>query len=140
MITPNTPSLAARLTRTTGLQLLLVAGSLSIFSFTLGRNSGFQQSEAHRTNLSVVRVSEQLSRKLSYPTIINGLNQAAIAEDPSLLSDFDKLSSRFWRQLRSFPVDYINYGSTDGSFLGVEKEATGLCFTTKTASALGGAP
>ena len=128
MIHPNTPSLATRLTRTTGLQLLLVAGSLSIFSFTLGRNSGFQQSEAHRTNLSVVRVSEQLSRKLSYPTIINGLNQAAIAEDPSLLSDFDKLSSRFWRQLRSFPVDYINYGSTDGSFLGVEKRSDGSLF------------
>ena len=118
-------SLAARLSRTTGLQLLLVAGSLSVFSFSLGRNSGFQQSEAHRTHLPVVRLSEQLSQKLSYPTIINGLNQAAIAEDPSLLKDFDKLSNRFWRQLRSFPVDYINYGSVDGSFLGVEKRADG---------------
>ena len=114
-------SLATRLTRTTGLQLMLVAGSLSIFSFSLGRHSGIQQSEAHRSNIPVVQVSEQLSRKLSYPTIINDLNQAAITADPELLTNFDKLSHRFWRQLRSFPVDYINYGSADGSFLGIEK-------------------
>ena len=115
------PSLSAKLSRTTGLQLVLVAGSLSALSFSLGRNSGFQQIEAHRATVPVVRVAEQLSRKLSYPTIINDLNVAAVSADPELLNDFDRLSHRFWRQLKSFPVDYINYGSTDGSFLGIEK-------------------
>lgn len=117
------PSLSAKLSRTTGLQLVLVAGSLSALSFSLGRNSGFQQIEAHRATVPVVRVTEQLSRKLSYPTIINDLNVAAVSADPSLLEDFDRLSQRFWRQLKSFPVDYINYGSTDGSFLGIEKRS-----------------
>ena len=133
----NNTSLATKLTRATGLQLLLVAGSLSIFSYSVGRNSGFQQSEAHRTNLPVVRLSEQLSKKLSYPTIINGLNQEAITEDPLLLKDFDKLTRRFWRQLRSFPVDYINYGSTDGSFLGVEKRANGSLFQNEDSQRFG---
>jgi len=72
------PSLSAKLSRTTGLQLVLVAGSLSALSFSLGRNSGFQQIEAHRATVPVVRVAEQLSRKLSYPTIINDLNVAAV--------------------------------------------------------------
>lgn len=133
----NNTSLATKLTRATGLQLLLVAGSLSVFSYSVGRNIGFQQSETHRTNLPVVRVSEQLSKKLSYPTIINGLNQEAIAEDPLLLKDFDKLTRRFWRQLRSFPVDYINYGSIDGSFLGVEKKANGSLFQNEDSKRFG---
>ena len=111
--------LAKKLTRTTGLQLTLVAGSLSILGFFVGRNIVMEQKESHRAHLPVVRVSERLSSKVSFPTIINQLNEEAIAADPILLKDFDKLSLRFWRQLRSFPVDYINYGSEDSSFLGI---------------------
>ena len=118
-------SLAEKLSLTTGLQLILVAGSLSILSFTLGRQGAIQKKEALRARIPVVQVSEQLSRKLSYPTIINQLNEAAIAADPELLSDFDRLSNRFWRQLHSFPVDYINFGGTNGVFLGLEKTDTG---------------
>ena len=118
-------SLAEKLSLTTGLQLILVAGSLSFLSFTLGRQGAIQQKEAFRARIPVVQVSEQLSRKLSYPTIINQLNEAAIAADPELLTDFDRLSNRFWRQLHSFPVDYINFGGINGVFLGLEKTDTG---------------
>ena len=114
-------SLAEKLSLTTGVQLILVAGSLSVFSFSLGRQGAIQQREALRARIPVVQVSEQLSKKLSYPTIINELNEAAIAADPELLNDFDRLSNRFWRQLQSFPVDYINFGGTNGIFLGLEK-------------------
>lgn len=130
-------SLAGRLIRTTGLQLVLVAGSLSALSFTLGRSSGITERESHRAHLPVVQVSERLSSKLSYPTIINTLNQEAIAEDPTLLTNFDKLSSRFWRQLRSFPVDYINYGATDGSFLGLEKTPDNAIFHNEDSTRFG---
>ena len=133
-MTRSSLSLASRLIRTTGLQLVLVAGSLSVLSFTLGRSSGITERETHRAHLPAVQVSERLSSKLSYPTIINTLNQEAIAEDPSLLSNFDQLSSRFWRQLRSFPVDYINYGATDGSFLGLEKTADNEIFHNEDSS------
>ena len=118
-------SLAEKLSLTTGLQLVLVAGSLSILSFSLGRQGAIQQKEVLRARFPVVQVSEQLSRKLSYPTIINELNEAAIVADPQLLNNFDRLSKRFWRQLRSFPVDYINFGGTNGIFLGLEKTNTG---------------
>ena len=130
-------SLAGKLSRTTGLQLILVAGSLSFLSFSLGRQAEIQQREAHRAQVPAVQVSEQLSRKLSYPTIINELNEAAIAADPDLLQDFDRLSKRFWRQLNSFPVDYINYGGTDGSFLGLEKTKSGEVFHNEDSQRLG---
>ena len=118
-------SLAKKLSRATGLQLFLVAGSLSIFSFSVGRHDSIQKREALRAKIPAVQISEQLSKRLSYPTIINELNQAAIADDPQLLYDLDRLSRRFWRQLQSFPVDYINFGSTDGTFLGLGKSVTG---------------
>ena len=118
-------SLATKLGRTTGLQLILVAGSLSIFSFSVGRHESIQKREALRAKIPAVQVSEQLSKRLSYPTIINELNQSAIADDPQLLNDFDRLSRRFWRQLQSFPVDYINFGKPDGTFLGLGKSVTG---------------
>ena len=62
-------SLAKKLTRTTGVQLILVAGSLSILGFSVGRNIAIEQKEAHRAHLPVVRVSERLSSKISFPTI-----------------------------------------------------------------------
>jgi len=136
-MTRSSLSLAGRLIRTTGLQLVLVAGSLSALSFTLGRSSGITERESHRANLPVVQVSERLSSKLSYPTIINTLNQEAIAADPTLLNNFDKLSRRFWRQLRSFPVDYINYGATDGSFLGLEKTPDNAIFHNEDSTRFG---
>ena len=130
-------SLARQLTFATGLQLTLVAGSLSILGFSIGRNLVIEQKEAHRADLPIVRVSERLSSKLSFPLIINQLNESAIYSDPKILKDFDKLSLRFWRQLRSFPVDYINYGSEDGSFLGIEKSEDGDFFHNEDSDRLG---
>ena len=130
-------SLARQLTFATGLQLTLVAGSLSILGFSIGRNLVIEQKEAHRADLPIVRVSERLSSKPSFPLIINQLNESAIYSDPNILKDFDKLSLRFWRQLSSFPVDYINYGSEDGSFLGIEKSEDGDFFHNEDSDRLG---
>ena len=119
----NILSLGQRLVRSTGLQLILVAGSFSLLSYTLGRNSGIQQSEVHRTNLSITEIREQLSGKLRVPMFLNDLNASAIDAQPDLLTDFDSLGRRFWRQLKAFPVDYVNYGAPDGSFLGLERSS-----------------
>ena len=121
----NALSLGQRLVRSTGLQLVLVAGSFSLLTYTLGRNSGIQQSEAYRTNLSITQIREQLSGKLRVPMFLNDLNASAIDAQPELLTDYDTLGNRFWRQLTAFPVDYINYGAPDGSFLGLERSSDG---------------
>ena len=67
-------SLAKKLTRTTGIQLILVAGSLSILGFSVGQKYVIEQKESLRAHLPVIRVSERLSSKISFPTIINQLN------------------------------------------------------------------
>ena len=110
MIQHSTLSLGQRLVRSTGLQLILVAGSFSLLTYTLGRNSGIQESEVHRTNLSITEIREQLSGKLRVPMFLNDLNASAIDAQPDLLKNFDTLGRRFWHQLKAFPVDYINYG------------------------------
>ena len=56
---------------------------------------------------------------------LNDLNASAIDAQPNLLKNFDTLGRRFWHQLKAFPVDYINYGAPDGSFLGLERGSDG---------------
>ena len=90
-------------------------------TYTLGRNSGIEESEVHRTNVSITEIPEQLSGKLRVPMFLNALNASAINAQPDLLKDFDTLGCRFWHQLKVFPVNYINYGAPDGSFLGLER-------------------
>ena len=85
----STLSLGQRLVRSTGLQLILVAGSFSLLTYTLGRNSGIQQSERHRTNLLITEIREQLSGKLRVPIFLNDLNASAIDAQPNLLKNFD---------------------------------------------------
>ena len=101
-------SLAQQLVRSTGLQLMLVASAVGILTYSLERNSGLQRSEHHRATLPVVQVTEKLSSKLREPIHLNELNQAAIKADPTLHTNFDKLGLRFWGQLKSFSIDYIN--------------------------------
>ena len=107
------------------MQLTLLAVSFSLLTYTLGRNSGIQQSERHRTNLLITQIHEQLSVKLRVPMFLNDLNASAIDAQPDLLKNFATLGHWFWRQLKAFPVDYINYGAPDGSFLDLKRGSDG---------------
>ncbi|WP_411867874.1 ATP-binding protein [Vulcanococcus limneticus] len=118
-------SLSSRLALVSALQLLLVAGSLSALSFALGRRSGLQLSEAYRQNASVVELSTRLSRKLNYPLWINALNLLELQQDHADGLNLPRLTQTFWRQMQVFPVDYINVGTANGEFLGLERTASG---------------
>ena len=96
-----------------------MASAIGILTYSLDA-SGLQRSEHHRATLPWC--ASKLSSKLREPIHLNELNQAAINADPSLLKDWS-LGRRFWRQLKSFSVDYINYGATDGFLSGLEKTA-----------------
>ena len=134
----STLSLGQRLVRSTGLQLILVAGSFSLLTYTLGRNSGIQESEVHRTKLSITEIREQLSGKLRVPMFLNDLNASAIDAQPDLLKNFDVLGAVL-HQLKAFPVDYINYGAPDGSFLGLERGSDDDVLLYEDSTRLGGA-
>ena len=117
--------LANRLAAVSAVQLLLVTGGFSLLSYSLGRRSGLELSEVYRQNASVVDLSIRLSSKLSYPIWINELNLNWLKADPERERDFGALAERFWNQMKVFPVDYINIGNADGSFVGLERTAEG---------------
>lgn len=117
--------LANRIAVTSGLQLLLVAGGFGLLSFSLGRRSGLATSELYRQNASLVELSTALSGKLSYPLWLNRLNLLDLQYGHRSPADFETLRQRFWRQMQVFPVDYINFGTADGTFIGMERTGTG---------------
>lgn len=117
--------LANRLALVSALQLILVTGGFSLLSYSLGRRSGLELGEAYRQNASVVDLSIRLSNKLSYPIWINELNLNWLRNNPDRQRDPAAISERFWNQMQVFPVDYINIGSTDGAFVGLERTASG---------------
>ena len=117
--------LANRLALVSGLQLLLVAGSLAALSFNLGRRSGLESSEAYRQDASLVELSTHLSRKLNDPIWINALNLQWLRNQPGRRDDVQAMAERFWNQMQVFPVHYINFGGVDGAFVGLERTASG---------------
>ena len=107
------------------LQLLLVSGGFGLLSYSLGRRSGLLLSDTVRQNASVVELATRLSTKLSYPIWINELNLNWLANEPNRAENVTAISERFWTQMQVFPVDYINFGSADGSFVGMERTSKG---------------
>ena len=129
--------LANRLALTSGLQLLLVAGALSALTYALGQRSGLQVSESYRQSASMRELSQRLSQKLSFPRTINALNLLESSAKPPTPADFDHLAQVFWRQMQVFPVAYINYGSADGAFIGVERTDRGTLLLNEDSPRLG---
>ena len=117
--------LANRLVLVSAAQLILVTGGFSLLSYSVGRRSGLELGEAYRQNASVVDLSIRLSSRLSYPIWINELNINWLRNKPERERDVDALSERFWSQMQVFPVEYINIGTADGSFVGLERTAQG---------------
>jgi len=117
--------LSNRLALVSALQLLLVSGGFSLLSYSLGRRDGLQLSETYRQNASLVELATRLSSKLSYPIWINQLNLNWLRDKPQRERDVAALSERFWTQMQVFPVDYINLGTADGAFVGLERSADG---------------
>lgn len=119
-------NLANRLVLATALQLLLVGVTVGAMTWMAGRRSGLELAEAVRQQQAATRLSDALAEQLAAPRLINRLNALAIAQGELSLTDFDAMGQRFWRQMTLFPgVGYINWGSTAGEFLGVERRDDG---------------
>ena len=113
--------LSARLLLSSGLQLLLVGSALGLLGYATGRREGLERVALERQQHQLTNLSTSLSMRLRAPQIINRENMLAIRQGTLKLDDFDQLGLRFWRQMQLYPVGYINWGSTTGSFLGVER-------------------
>ncbi|MFM7268651.1 MAG: ATP-binding protein [Cyanobium sp.] len=71
------------------------------------------------------QVRLQLDGLLADPRQINTLNSSAIGEGRLDPADFRQMGQTFISQMGVFPVSYINYGSQEGDFIGVERLENG---------------
>ena len=117
--------LAGRVALVNSLQVLLLGGSLSWFTYSLGHHSGLLVSEQVHQVAVVTELSQHLSQRLSAARTINALNLLEIQSGHHPLNDYDHYARRFWQQMRVFPVAYINYGGSSGDFVGVERSDSG---------------
>jgi len=82
----------------------------------------------------------QLDGLLADPRQINTLNSRAIREGRLDPGDFRQMGQAFISQMEVFPVSYINYGSQEGDFIGVERLETGRLQLNLTERRLGSKP
>ncbi|NDG24000.1 MAG: GHKL domain-containing protein [Synechococcaceae bacterium WBB_10_009] len=117
--------LSARLLLSSGLQLLLVGTALGLLGYATGLREGLERVALERQQNQLTSLSTALSMRLRAPQTINRENMLAIRQGMLRLDDFNQLGLRFWRQMQLYPVGYINWGSSAGSFLGVERLENG---------------
>jgi C4-dicarboxylate-specific signal transduction histidine kinase len=117
--------LSARLLLSSGLQLLLVGTALGLLGYATGLREGLERVAIERQQHQLTSLSTALSMRLRAPQTINRENMLAIRQGMLKLDDFNQLGLRFWRQMQLYPVGYINWGSSAGSFLGVERLESG---------------
>jgi len=67
------------------------------------------------------QVRLQLDQLLAAPRQVNSLNGRAIAEGRLNPDDFGQMGQTFISQMQVFPVGYINYGSQEGDYIGIER-------------------
>lgn len=113
--------LSARLLLSSGLQLLLVGSALGLLGYATGLRGGLERVALERQQHQLTSLSTALSMRLRAPQTINRETTLAIRQGTLKLDDFNQLGLRFWRQMQLYPVGYINWGSSTGSFLGVER-------------------
>ena len=130
--------LRSRVLVSSGLQLLLVGTALGLLGFSAGQRQGLEQLAVERSRHRLTRLSENLAQRLEGPLLINRSNGLAIRQGWLRLNDFDQLAQQFWRQMQLYPVGYINFGGTDGRFIGVERLDSGqLVLNEDSAAPLG---
>lgn len=107
--------------------LLQIFGAIGLIGYL-----SFQNSQEAVRDLIVqlekgtnARVERHLKSYLAFPTQINSINFEAVNLGLLNLTDFQKTSQYFWKQMGVFPVSYISYGTTKGEFIGVERLDSG---------------
>lgn len=102
------------------LQIMLAVSLVGYLSFRNGQKA--VQSLASQL---VEEISDQVAQYLddytSVPHQINQINLDAVDLGILNLDDFEETGQYFWRQLEVFNVGYINFGSTQGAFIGAER-------------------
>jgi len=129
--------LAARLLIVSFFQIILIASGVGLLAYLAGQKSQNKRAILFQQQGALTELSLGLSRQMAAPRQVNALNALAIAQGDLDITNFDQLAQRFWVQLQEFPIGYINYGSPNGEFLGVQRLDNGNFLLNENANRLG---
>lgn len=119
--------------------VLQIVGAVAIVGWLSYRN-GQQAVREVATQLrseSSSRIQQHLNEYLSTPIKLNQVNADAVDVGVLNLKDFATVGRYFWRQMRTFNVGYISYGTPRGEFIGVERLDNGKLVINEKSAATG---
>lgn len=102
------------------LQIFAAVGLTGYLSFRNGQKA-INDLAIQLQNEVSERVRQHLDTYLATPRQINQINLDAIELGLVDLQDLPTTGHYFWKQMQVFDVGYINYGSKNGQFIGVER-------------------
>lgn len=102
------------------LQVFAAVGLTGYFSWRNGQKAIDDLASQLQQEASL-RIDQHLDSYLAVPHQINQINEHAVRLGLLQLNDLEKLGQYFWKQMKVFPIGYINYGDAKGHFIGVER-------------------
>ena len=107
-------------------ETVAVVGLVGYVSLRNGQQAVNEVATQLRGEVST-RVQQYLQNYLDVPHTINQINEDAINLGLLNLEDFSQMERYFWYQLQRFEtVSYIQFGGSDGTFIGDERLGEGL--------------
>lgn len=101
-------------------QVFAVVGLTGYLSLRNGQKAVNDLASQLRSD-TTTNIDRHLDSYLSVPHKLNEINLQAVRLGLLELDDFERIGKYFWGQMQQFDVGYVNYASTEGEFIGVEK-------------------
>jgi signal transduction histidine kinase len=101
-------------------QIFAVVGLTGYLSLRNGQKAVNDAASQMRLDASNY-IDHHLDSYLSVPNKLNQINLEAVRLGLLELNDFKRTEKYFWGQMQQFDVGYVNYASTEGEFIGVER-------------------
>ncbi len=106
------------------LQMMAVAGLISWLSFKNSQNAVDDLAEKLSHEVSA-RIDQQLSSYLATPKEMNRINHEMIDLKMLDLNNFEATGQYFWRQAQIYQVNYLQYGTPRGEYIGAGEYGDG---------------
>ena len=118
-------------------QIIFAVGLVGYLSLQNGQKAVNDLAQQLRLKISD-RVDQHLDTYLATPQKLSQGYAEAIQQQHINVQDLPRLGRFFWQQVRLFDIGYVNYGLTNGEFVGVgyvgEKHHTVLKIAEKSAA------
>jgi PAS domain S-box-containing protein len=117
-------------------QLVAIVGLVGFLSYKNSQRAIAQLADRLREE-TTLRVREHLDYYLLTSVKVTRTNAEAAQIGLLNLKDFQRTGKYFWKQLHSFNLGYLSYGTADGEFIGVERLDDGRLLINEMSKAKG---